>query len=341
MSPMLAIDLMHSGSGLIPGTDLKLAPIYRVFDIYLRSELVLPLQPEAAAQHVSLEVVYGPSAEVDETGFCWFNEWKADDGAISMAAAQRDGSYLIRFPGLADFTVDPSLEFVQVFPSPATDEGVLAHLLVDQLIPRLLNQQGHLVVHASSVALPDGKVVAFLGNTGQGKSTLAASFMEYGCELIADDCLLLDCSKGPVMTVPAYRSLRLWPDSVGALFSGGSNFLPMSPSMDKFQWILPATSCAEDAGRLAAVFILSPRTGETEVTLSRVEALHGAEATMALVQSLFVLDIESTTVVQRNVQQSARVAASGLPMFRLVYPRSYEGLRELFDLIVTATSSDG
>lgn len=342
MGPMSANVLALSGNGLIPGTDLKLiAPIYKIFDRYLRSELALPLQTKETEQQVTLEVVFGPTTAVDESGFQWFNEWKDDDGVISMAAAQRDGTYLIRFPGLADFTVDATLAIVQVFPSPATDEGVLAHLLVDQLIPRLLNQQGRLVVHASSVALPDGKVVAFLGTTGQGKSTLAAALMEYGCELITDDCLLLGCEQNLVLAVPAYRSLRLWPDSMGALFRGPSNFLPISPSMDKYQWILPDTSSIGVAARLAAVFVLSPPPGMADPSQSRIEALRGAEATMALVQSLFVLDIESTAVVQRNVQQSAQVAACGLPMFRLVYPRSYEGLSELFGMILTATSTDG
>jgi len=315
--------------------------IYEAFDQYLRSELTLPLRPQEAGQRVSLEVTFGTAAAVDESDFHWFNEWKAEDGAISIAAARKDGAYLIRFPGLADFTIDAGLAVVQVFPVAARDEGVLAHLLVDQLLPRLLNQRGRLVVHASSVALPDGRVIAFLGATGQGKSTLAAALMQYGCALVTDDCLLLDCRQDHVLALPAYHSLRLWPDSLAALFRGGSGFLPISPTMEKCQWIPPATSDKAEGVRLAAVFALSPPAGKADPTQPRIEPLRGAEATMALVQSLFVLDIDSTAVVQGNVQQAARLAACPLPMFRLVYPRSYARLNEVFDLILTVMATGG
>src|SRR5690606_13487149 len=118
--------------------------------------------------------------------------------------------------------------------------------------------------HASSVALPDGKVVAFLGGTGQGKSTLAAAFMQYGCELVTDDCLLLDCEQGHVLALPAYRSLRLWPDSLSALFQDPTGFLPISPSLDKSPWVVPTTSSDADTKRLAAVFVLSSPAGKAD-----------------------------------------------------------------------------
>ena len=48
----------------------------------------------------------------------------------------------------------------------------------------LLRPRGLVVLHASSVDI-DGKAVAFVGNPGRGKSTLALALLEQGHKLVA------------------------------------------------------------------------------------------------------------------------------------------------------------
>jgi hypothetical protein len=61
--------------------------------------------------------------------------------------------------------------------------------------------------------------VAFLGESGRGKSTLAASFATEGTRFLTDDGLLLEWVGGHCMIVPSHPSIRLWEDSQEALIS--------------------------------------------------------------------------------------------------------------------------
>ena len=53
-----------------------------------------------------------------------------------------------------------------------------------------LVKQGYEPLHATAVVV-DGKAVAFLGTSGDGKSTLAAAFLHAGHTLLTDDLLLI------------------------------------------------------------------------------------------------------------------------------------------------------
>jgi len=73
---------------------------------------------------------------------------------------------------------------------------------------------GLLPLHASAVAV-DGKLIAFTGPAGAGKSTLVAALGHLGLPLFCDDTLLLDlAAPGPAMGLPGHRRVKLWADSL-------------------------------------------------------------------------------------------------------------------------------
>ena len=53
-------------------------------------------------------------------------------------------------------------------------------------------------LHATVVVV-SGEAVAFLGESGYGKSSLAASFLDSGHQLLTDDLLILRASAGRVL----------------------------------------------------------------------------------------------------------------------------------------------
>lgn len=69
-------------------------------------------------------------------------------------------------------------------------------------------------IHASAVAA-DGRVFAFTGPGGAGKSTLVAELGRRGLPMFCDDTLILDISDPDrIMCLPGHKRLKLWPDAL-------------------------------------------------------------------------------------------------------------------------------
>ena len=103
---------------------------------------------------------------------------------------------------------------------PGADEDVLRALVLGPFMAMLLHQRGSLVLHGSGVEI-DGGVVAFIGETGRGKSTTATAFMRGGHPLVTDDLLAITVTPGregePPMVAPGPPLLKLWPEALDAL----------------------------------------------------------------------------------------------------------------------------
>jgi hypothetical protein len=111
------------------------------------------------------------------------------DGALWAQFYRADTGYLLRFPGLADFA-STGLE-VTAWPAPGISGQTVEHLYLNQVLPLALSMQGKLVFHASAVEIGDG-AIAFMGESGKGKSTLAASFATSGYRFLTDDGLIVE-----------------------------------------------------------------------------------------------------------------------------------------------------
>lgn len=92
------------------------------------------------------------------------------------------------------------------------EQGLLQSYLLGVLLATLLRQRGYLVLHACSVA-KGGRAIAFVGESGWGKSTLAEYFCQRGYTLLNDDVLALAVDtqgeKKPPRVIPGYPQIRL------------------------------------------------------------------------------------------------------------------------------------
>ena len=147
----------------------------------------------------------------------WFHDWAFPNGRRWLRIGRAGHLYVVRFAGDTWFFLDPSARTIVAFPLAGIPARTVRHLLLDQVVPMLLGDAEHLVVHASAVVAPGG-AVAFLGPSGSGKSTLAAALARGGCALVTDDCLVVDLERRPAHVIPTYAGLRLWPDALRALF---------------------------------------------------------------------------------------------------------------------------
>ena len=151
------------------------------------------------------------------------------DGTLWTHFYRSDAGYLLRFPGLADFEVSGDGGQVQAWPAPGVTAATVEHLHLNQVVPLALSRQGKLMLHGSSVDV-DGQGVAFVGVSGRGKSTLAASFATEGRRFLSDDGMHLEWADTQFQIIPSHPSVRLWEDSQDGAGRVGST--PMAPAID-------------------------------------------------------------------------------------------------------------
>ena len=160
-----------------------------------------------------LKCLVGPQRELESAPY---HEWLTEDGEIWTLFYRHGDSYRIRFPDLSDFDISTDGNEVRMYPVPDVATATLEHLYQNQIIPLALSQQGKLVLHAAAVDVGQG-AVAFLGVSGQGKSTLASSFALNGVPFLTDDGLVVEFVHDQYMLHSSLPSVRLWQDSLEAL----------------------------------------------------------------------------------------------------------------------------
>jgi hypothetical protein len=135
---------------------------------------------------------------------------------------QEAGAFLVR--GGREIVIDPA---------PGVDERILRLVVLGPGLGTLLYQRGWLTLHASSVAV-DGEAIAFVGEKGEGKSTMAAAMCAKGHRLIADDITAVQNTDahGPCV-YPGYPQLKLWPDAVRSLGEDPDALPQLVPTMQK------------------------------------------------------------------------------------------------------------
>lgn len=97
---------------------------------------------------------------------------------------------------------------------PATDPRDIALWHHGTVYSAVAALNGFYPLHASAVAY-GGKVFAFTGPPGAGKSTIVAALGKASFAHFCDDTLLLDLSgEGPPQALPGHKRLKLWPAGV-------------------------------------------------------------------------------------------------------------------------------
>jgi len=263
-----------------------------------------------------------------------FHQWAFPDGTLWTAFYRTGSSYLLRFPDLADFTVSADGLEVTAHPVPGLSAYTIEHLYLNQVLPLALSRQFKLVLHASAVEIGNF-AVAFLGISGRGKSTLAASFSTSGCRFLTDDGLQLEKGPGGYLIQPSHPSIRLWDDSRQALIPETAQAAPAVDYTPKSRLLAGDEVAYCDASRpLRCMYFLGE--GDTE-TIS-IEPIGGRDAMIELVRHTFLLDIEEREMLLHHFGQLTELAR--IPMFfRLDYPRHYEMLAHVREAVIRHSSA--
>ena len=231
------------------------------------------------------------------------------------------GGFVLRFLDFGDFVLDPQSDWsVTGVPLPDVPEQTMRDLYANQVVPLILGYQGGLVLHASCVATAGG-ALAFVGPTGRGKSTLAASFTRLGYPFLTDDGLILSREGDGYVVRPNVPRFRLRQDSELALFGGPGETEQGEPPRKRHIAARPSLPFQETPVRLHSLFFL----GTGAAPSLEIVPMTPAEALSAQMGHSFILDVEDRQRVRAHFERLAELARAA-PCFALDYPRDYDYL---------------
>jgi hypothetical protein len=232
------------------------------------------------------------------------------------------GGYILHVLGRARVHVEVGpLPSITIDPVRRAAAATIRSLLLDYLVPRLLGLLGEVVVHATCVATSAGSL-AFLGDSGFGKSTLAVSFALQGHPLQADDCLVLRTGEG-VTVLPSYPATRLRGPSVQTLLgmtspSAGHHLLSAADGLVPF---------SSTPTPLRGLFLLNDPTAAAGDTVS-ARLVPPLKAAMWLLVNAFHLDTGGRST-NRSLLDRFCTLTELIPAYALTYPRRPESLAEV------------
>lgn len=237
--------------------------------------------------------------------------------------------YLLRFPDLGDYEVSHDGTEVICFPVPSVTEETSRHLFLNQVLPLALARQGMLVLHASAVEIGDS-AVAFIGASGMGKSTLAASFATNGFRFLTDDGLLLEPRQDACYVLPSHPSIRLWDDSQDALIGVEVNIAPPVQFTRKVRFLAgESVAFCDQARPLRRIYFL----GENFDSPLEFVSMSPALALIELVKHSFLLDIEMKDLLAAQFEKLSALVSQPL-CYQLNFPRSFDSLAAIRQAIV-------
>jgi len=122
---------------------------------------------------------------------------------------------------------------ITVRPCENADDRQVSAFLNGTVFGAIIHQRKLLPLHASTVIYRQ-QCLVFAGLSGAGKSTMAASLINKGATLVADDISVVDCSGNRPLVYPAYPAIKLWEDSLLHLGFAHEKLLPVRELLRKY-----------------------------------------------------------------------------------------------------------
>lgn len=296
--------------------------LYQVCNLVIASCIPLPELTHANRPTPDYSFELLPADEAFPGDYAWFNHWVFRE-EVRLSFAFRDEDYLLRFPDQADFLISRAGSGIKCQPSPDVSETTVRHLLLDSVIPLILSRREPLVLHASAI-LSDSGAIAFIGTSGQGKSTLAASHGQQGYPLISDDYLVLREDAGAWVAIPSYPGVRLLPKSTDGIFQATPPSAEVASYTSKRRISdLELLPFADSPSNIQCLYVLDEEGQAPPSPV--VEPISPRAAFMKLVSSSFNLDITDKERLKRQFATLKHIVAA-LPCFRLRYARDFGAL---------------
>ncbi len=230
---------------------------------------------------------------------------------------------------LFDFLISPDGRRIEYRRLRRASRESFSTYLLSQVLSFSLLALGREPLHGTVVVV-DGGAVAFLGDTGYGKSTLGAAMLARGFPVLTDDLVSLAPRGGGGFLVHAgVPRIKLFP-AVSRAVLGGREGTRMNPGTSKMVLPLDQHRASRRAAPLRAIYVLSdPTLPSARIAIRRLDP---AAAMIETVRNTFNTIVTGPERLANQFRLASAVAAA-VPVKRLAYPRLLAKLPSLCDAI--------
>lgn len=244
---------------------------------------------------------------------------------------QPDGSWRLSWGLAGAFWIQPQRRQVQYARVPGASSAAFRDCLIGPVAACLLTLDGRHPLHASAVRIA-GEAVAFLGQPGVGKSTMAAACLLAGYPVIADDLLTIRWQGATPCVCPGYPEIRLWPGSGRRLIPRFDRLPRVVPTASK-RYLDPRQHGAGFADAPVPLRAIYELRRSKRLTRPRVEPVAPHDAFLLLLPHLYNTAMQAPQMLAEQFHQLGALAR-GVTIRRLILPRAGFAPTRLPDVVL-------
>jgi hypothetical protein len=249
-----------------------------------------------------------------------------------------NGSMYLRWTETFEFLVSADGRRILYRPLEHATRESLSVYLLGQVLSFSLLAFGIESLHSTAVVI-DGAAVAFLGDCGYGKSTLAAALLTRGYPVLTDDVMAIEERTDHWTVHPGMPRLKLFPSVTRALLGAKPGGTPMNHGTPKLVLPLGPRQSVRRRVPLKALYVLSDpaRRRIRRPPHVQIEPLAGREAFLEIIRGAFNLANVERERLANQFRFATRLVAT-VPVRRLTYTRDLSFLPKVCDAVLADLS---
>ena len=262
-----------------------------------------------------------------------YDRWVLPGECVKAEFHRQADGFLLRFLGEADFVIDADCRRVTGWPVQGIAENHFHSLYCNAVLPLIGDHLGGLFLHGSAVSV-GGRALVFLGQSGDGKTTLAGAFAKAGHPYLTEDVIELVVGAGTYHLQPKASGLRLFADSAAYLIGDDPEMAQGDEKIDVTDAV--ALPFQGTPAPLAAIFVL----GSDHDALLAIARLHQHRAAQLLLPHSFVLDVDDKGRLRGHFGRIVGLACD-VPCYSIDYLRDYAELPRLIEAVAAEVNKVG
>ena len=236
--------------------------------------------------------------------------------------------FLLKIKGVASYEVCAKKNTIFIGIDPTLHEHRLILTWLNGIVlAYLLQYHGFLILHGSAIVV-NQKAIVFCGNSGIGKSTLAATLNQKGYPFLTDDLSVIRINEHSIELIPMPTGTKLWRDALAYLGKSTIGLRAVINRPEKFE--MPIENTWNEPIEIARLYEL---TISEEINAIKERQMTGMEQVKTLLRNTYRYELLKPLGKLGEHLQQVKQMANCVPCYQLTRPSHFFCIEDLIALI--------